>query len=53
MIVSISDGVVKGEMPGRALKMILEWLEMHREELLSNWEKAQNGMPLNKIEPLK
>ena len=51
--VSISDGVVKGEMPGRALKMILEWFEMHREELLSNWEKAQNGMPLNKIEPLK
>ena len=52
-IITIRDGVVKGEMPGRALKMILEWLEMHREELLSNWEKAQNGMPLNKIEPLK
>ena len=53
VIVSIKDGVVKGEMPGRALKMILEWLEIHREELLSNWEKAQNGMPLDKIEPLK
>ncbi len=52
VIVSIKDGVVKGEMPGRALKMILEWLEIHREELLSNWEKAQNGMPLDKIEPL-
>ena len=46
------DGVVKGEMPGRALKMILEWLEIHREELLSNLGKAQNGMPLDKIEPL-
>ena len=52
VIVSIKDGVVKGEMPGRALKMILEWLEIHREELLSNWGKAQNGMPLDKIEPL-
>ena len=52
VIVSIKDGVVKGEMPGRALKMILEWLEIHREELLSNWRKAQNGMPLDKIEPL-
>ena len=48
VIVSIKDGVVKGEMPGRALKMILEWLEIHREELLSNWRKAQNGMPLDK-----
>jgi hypothetical protein len=52
VIVSINDGVVKGEMPARALKMILEWLELHREELLDNWEKAQKGIPLNKITPL-
>ena len=52
VIISIKDGVVKGEMPGRALKMILEWLEIHREELLRNWDNAQKGMPLNKIEPL-
>ena len=52
-IISIKDGVIKGEMPARALKMIFEWLELHREELLNNWEKAQNGMPLDKIEPLK
>lgn len=52
-IISIKDGVVKGEMPGRALKMILEWLELHKEELKENWEKAQKGDPLKKIEPLK
>lgn len=53
IIVSIKDGVVKGEMPGRALKMILEWLDMHREDLMANWENAQNGNPLERIEPLK
>ncbi len=53
IIVSINDGIVKGEMPGRALKMILEWLELHREELLEAWEIAQVGGKLNKIEPLK
>ena len=53
VIVSIKDGIVKGEMPGRALKMILEWLDLHREELLQNWENAQNGTPLKKIDPLK
>ncbi len=53
VIVSIKDGIVKGEMPGRALKMILEWLEQHKEELMENREKAQNGDPLEKIEPLK
>jgi len=53
VIVNIGDGVVKGEMPGRALRMILEWLEDHRKELMINWEKAQKGEPLDKIEPLK
>ena len=52
-IVNIKDGVVKGEMPGRALRMILEWLDDHRPELMENWELAQNGSPLKKIEPLK
>ena len=50
---NIKDGVVKGEMPGRALRMILEWLEDHRGELLNNWNKAQIGEPLDKIEPLR
>lgn len=53
VIVNIKDGIVKGEMPGRALRMILEWLEDHRQELMENWERAQKGEPLNKIEPLK
>ena len=53
VIVSIKDGVVKGEMPGRALKMILEWLDIHRDELMANWENAQNGDPLEWIAPLK
>lgn len=38
---------------GQGLKMILEWLEQHKEELMDNWEKAQKGDPLKKIEPLK
>lgn len=50
--VSIHDGIVTGKMPGRALRMILEWLDLHREELLADWEKAQQGTPLDKIEPL-
>lgn len=53
VIVHIQDAVVKGEMPGRALKMILEWLDLHREELMDNWQKAQAGSQLEKIEPLK
>ena len=39
--------------PGRALKLIFEWLELHREELMENWKRAQIGSALVKIEPLK
>ena len=52
-IITIRDGIVKGEMPQRALKMTFDWLEIHRDELLADWVLAQKGDMLNKIEPLK
>jgi hypothetical protein len=53
IIVSIKDGIVKGEMPARALRMILEWLDIHRDELMECWDRAQRGEALGKIEPLR
>ena len=40
-------------MPGRAVKLILEWLELHRDDLMENWNRLQNGKIVEKIEPLK
>ncbi len=51
--VSIKDGIVKGEMPKRALRLIFEWLEYHKQELMNLWNRAQKGEPLSKVEPLK
>jgi len=51
--VTIQDGIVTGKMPQRALKMVFEWLEIHREELLQEWEKAQKGEQLTQIAPLQ
>lgn len=50
--VTIDDGIVDGKMPKRALKMIFEWMEIHKSELFEDWEKAKNKKPLNKINPL-
>jgi hypothetical protein len=52
-IVSIEDGIVKGEMHQRVLILIFEWLELYKKELLNDWELAQLEKPLMKIEPLK
>jgi hypothetical protein len=40
-------------MTQRALKMIFDWLEIHQQELLADWNLAQQGDELFKIEPLK
>lgn len=52
-VISIEDGIVKGEVPRRALRLIYEWLDLHKEELMENWTLIEQRKPINKIEPLK
>ena len=40
-------------MPKKALKLVFEWMDLHKAELLENWNLAQNGELPRKIEPLK
>jgi hypothetical protein len=35
-----------------AQKLIKEWAILHRHELNQNWEKAIQGKPIDRIEPL-
>jgi len=52
-LVDIQDGaVIRGHLPGKQLKLVLAWCEIHREELLRNWELAKSGNPVNPINPL-
>lgn len=51
--VNIQNGVVEGRFPKRALKLILEWYELHKDELMEDWELcSQKEMPKT-IEPLE
>ena len=52
-IMNIEDEIVEGFMPKRALKLVFEWMEIHKSELLENWELTQKGELPKKIEPLK
>lgn len=45
--------VLKGELPRRALAMVLEWAVQHRAELAENWRLASQHMQLIKIDPLR
>jgi hypothetical protein len=52
--ISIEDGnVLDGQIPPAKLKLVQAWIEIHREELLADWELAIAGEPPYKIDPLK
>ena len=44
--------VISGSLPARALGLVAEWASLHRQELLSLWERAKKLEPLHKIDPL-
>ena len=48
-----SGGVIAGRLPRRAMSLVWEWCDAHRDELKANWEQAQKREPLSKIEPLE
>lgn len=51
-VVTIREGIVEGKMPKIALKLIFEWMDLHKAELLANWESIEKKRPLSNIEPL-
>ena len=51
--VGITDGVVDGRFPRRALNLVLEWYSVNQAELLANWSLARERRPLRRIDPLE
>jgi hypothetical protein len=51
---SIVDGdCLSGSLPKGKMKMVQAWIEIHRDELLADWELAVNGEEPFKIAPLQ
>ena len=50
--IDITTGKLTGEMPRRALHLVFEWLDSHKEELMENWHWMENGDALATIKPL-
>lgn len=52
-LVLIEEGIIiEGFLPKRQLKFVLAWAELHKDELMQNWELAKDNKPLNRINPL-
>jgi hypothetical protein len=44
--------VLTGSLPRRAMALVLEWADQHRDELADSWERARRHEPLGRIDPL-
>ena len=53
-VVQIDDlSVARGNLPPRALGLVIEWATLHRNELGDVWRQAQAMETLSKIPPLE
>ena len=51
--IGVNDlNVLVGKLPSRVLGLVIEWASLHKEELLDNWKKIENGELIEKIAPL-
>jgi len=43
---------MEGELPAKALSLVVEWGQEHQEELLANWNSLRKSGQFHKIQPL-
>jgi hypothetical protein len=53
-VFSLIDGnIIAGKLKQSKIRLVQAWIEIHKEELIANWELAVNGREIFKIDPLK
>ncbi|MBF0348182.1 MAG: DUF4160 domain-containing protein [Magnetococcales bacterium] len=45
--------VIKGDLPRRACELVLDWTELHQDELMCNWDLCRQHVSPHTIEPLR
>jgi Domain of unknown function (DUF4160) len=48
-----SIDLIAGSFPRPQQRLVEAWAELHREELLANWERLQQGCAPSRIDPLR
>jgi len=53
-VVAIPDGeILEGSIKANRMKLVQAWIEIHKEDLMTDWELAVSGQPVFNIEPLR
>ena len=49
----ITGEILEGNLRNQKVKLVQAWIEIHKEELLADWELSSKGETPFKIEPLR
>jgi len=53
-VIALETGeVLEGFIPKNKMKLVDAWMEIHKEELMENWNLLYNGEEFFRIEPLR
>ncbi len=53
-IIAIEElSILGGQLPPRALGLVMDWASVHQVELREDWDLARRQAPLRKIAPLE
>jgi len=53
-VVSIPDGdILEGRIPPNKMRLVVAWIEIHKDDLLADWDLVVHGQQPYKIEPLR
>ena len=53
-VISLPDGkALEGRLPPAKMRLVLAWIEIHRDELMADWSLVVGGQQPYKIEPLR
>lgn len=53
VVVSLEGDVLEGSIPKNKMKLLLAWIEIHKDDLEANWKILSEGNQFFKIEPLR
>lgn len=53
VVVSFDGDVIEGSIPNKKLKLVLAWVEIHKEDLEANWKLLTDGRETFKVDPLR
>jgi hypothetical protein len=53
-VISIQElAILEGDLPPKAVGLVMEWAKEHKNELLDEWDLARKKQPLFQIDPIE